>query len=44
MLRRLFRPRRDEVRGEWTRVHNEKLYALYSSPNIIRVINSRIMG
>jgi hypothetical protein len=33
-------PKRDEVTGEWRRIHNKKLYALYS-PNIIRVIKSR---
>jgi hypothetical protein len=32
---------RDEVTGEWRRLHNKELYALYSSPNIIRVIKSR---
>jgi hypothetical protein len=37
-LSRIFGPERDEVRGEWQRLHNEKLYALYSSPNIFRVI------
>jgi hypothetical protein len=31
----------DEVTGEWRRLHNKELYALYSSPNIIRVIKSR---
>jgi hypothetical protein len=40
VLRRIFGPKRDEVTGEW-RVHNEELYALYSSPNIIWVIKSR---
>jgi hypothetical protein len=35
--------RRDEVTGEWRRLHNKELYALYSSPNIIRVIKSRIL-
>jgi hypothetical protein len=34
-------PKRDEVTGEWSILHNEELYALYSSPNIIRVIKSR---
>jgi hypothetical protein len=33
--------KRDEVTGEWRRLHNEELNDLYSSPNIIRVINSR---
>jgi hypothetical protein len=41
-LRRIFGPKTD-VTGEWRRLHNEKLYALYSSPNINRVIKSRIM-
>jgi hypothetical protein len=34
-------PKRDEVTGEWRRLHNKELYALYSSPNIIRVIKTR---
>jgi hypothetical protein len=38
---RIFGPKRDEVTGDWRRLHNEELYALYSSPNIIRVIKSR---
>jgi hypothetical protein len=33
----------DKITGNWRRLHNEKLYALYSSPNIIRVMKSRIM-
>jgi hypothetical protein len=41
VLRRIFGPKRDEVTGEWRRVHNEELNDLYSSPNIIRVIKSR---
>jgi hypothetical protein len=41
VLRRIYGPKRDEVTGEWRRPHNEELYALYSSPNIIRVIKSR---
>jgi len=41
VLRRIFRPRRDEVTGEWRRLHNEELSDLYSSPNIVRVIKSR---
>ena len=40
VLRRVFGPRY-EVRGEWRRLHNRELYALYSSPDIIRVIKSR---
>jgi len=43
VLRRIFGPRRDEVKGEWRRLHNEELNDLYSSPNIVRVIKSRIM-
>jgi len=43
MLRRIFGPRRDEVTGEQTRLHNEELNDLYSSPNIVRVIKSRRM-
>jgi hypothetical protein len=41
VLRRIFGPNRDEVTGEWRRLHNKELYAVYSSPNIIRVIKSR---
>jgi len=43
VLRRIFGPRRDEVTGEWKRMHNEELNDLYSSPNNLRVIKSRIM-
>ena len=41
VLRRIVGPRRDEVTGEWRRLHNEELNDLYSSPNIVRVIKSR---
>jgi hypothetical protein len=41
VLRRIFGPKRDEVTVEWRRLHNKELYALYSSPNIIRVMKSR---
>jgi len=43
VLRRIFGLRRDEVTGEWRRVHNEKLNDLYSSPNIVQVIKWRRM-
>ena len=43
VLRRIFEPRRDEVKGEWRRLHNEELNYLYSSPNIVRVIKFRRM-
>jgi hypothetical protein len=43
VLRKIFGPKRDEATGEWRRLHNEELNDLYSSPNIIRVIKSRIM-
>jgi hypothetical protein len=43
VLRRIFVPKRDEVTGEWRRLHNEELNDLYSSPNIIRVTKSRRM-
>ena len=42
-LRRIFGPRRDEVTGEWRRLHKKELNDLYSSPNIVRVIKSRRM-
>jgi len=38
VMRRIFGPRRDEVTGDWRRVHNEELNDLYSSPKIVRVI------
>jgi len=41
VLRKIFGPRKDEVTGEWRRLHNEELNDLYSSPNIVRVIKSR---
>ena len=44
VLRRIFGPRRDEVAGEWRRLHNEELNDLYSSPNIVRGVKSRRMS
>jgi len=43
VLRRIFGPTRDEVTGEWRKLHNEELNDLYCSPNIVRVINYRRM-
>ena len=43
-MRRIFGPKRDEVTGEWSRLHNEKLYDLYCSQNIIWVNKSRRVG
>jgi hypothetical protein len=42
-MRRIFGPKWDEVTEEWRRLHNEQLYAVYSSPNIIREIKSKIL-
>jgi hypothetical protein len=43
ILRRIFGPKRDEVTGEWRKLHNEELRDLYSSASIIRLIKSRRM-
>jgi hypothetical protein len=43
VLRRTFGPRRDEVTGEWRKLHNEELNDLYSSPSIIRIMKARRM-
>ena len=43
VLRRMFGPRRDEVTGEWRKLHNEELNDLYCSPNIVRMIKLRRM-
>jgi hypothetical protein len=39
--RRIFGPKRDEVTGEWRKMHDEELHDLYSSPSIIRMMKSR---
>jgi hypothetical protein len=43
VLRRIFGPKRDEVTGDWRKLHNEELPNLYFSPSIIRMIKSRRM-
>ena len=43
MLRRIFGPKRDEVSREWRKLHNDELNYLYSSPNTVRAIKSRII-
>jgi hypothetical protein len=43
VLRKVFGPKRDEVTGEWRKLHNEELNNLYSLPNIVRVVKSRRM-
>jgi len=43
VLRRVFGSKRDEVTGEWRKLHNEELRDLYSLPNILRVVKSRRM-
>ena len=43
VLRRIFGPERNEVTGDWRKLHNEELHYLYSSPNIFRVTKSRRM-
>jgi hypothetical protein len=44
VLRRIFGPKRDEVTGEWRKLHDDELNDLYCSPNIVRVIKSRRVG
>ena len=44
VLRRIFGPKRDKVTGEWRKPHNEELSDLYSSPNIVQVINQEKMS
>jgi hypothetical protein len=42
VLRRIFGPKRDEVIAEWRKLHKEELHDFYSTPNIVRVIKSRM--
>jgi hypothetical protein len=42
VLRRIFGPKRDEVTGEWRKLHNEELRDLYTSPSIIKIMKSRM--
>jgi hypothetical protein len=44
VVRRIFGPKREEVAGDWRRLHNEELQNLYASTNVISVIKSRRMG
>jgi hypothetical protein len=44
VLRRIFGPKRDEVTGEWRKLHNEELHNLYSSPDIIRQVKANKVG
>jgi hypothetical protein len=43
VLRKVFGPKRDEVTGEWRKLHNEEQNDLYSLPNVVRVVKSRRM-
>ena len=43
VARKIFGPKREEVIGQWRKLHNEELYDLYSLPNIVRVVKSRRM-
>jgi hypothetical protein len=43
MLSRIFGPKKEED-GSWRKLHNDELHGLYSSPNVVRVVNSRRMG
>ena len=44
VLRKIFGAKRDEITGEWRKLHNSELHALYSSPKIIRNLKSRRLG
>jgi hypothetical protein len=44
VLRRIFGPKRDDVMGEWRKMHNEELHNVYSSPDIIRQVKANEVG
>jgi hypothetical protein len=44
VLRRIFGPKRDEVAGDWRKLHNEELHNMYSSPSTSRIIKTRRMS
>jgi hypothetical protein len=44
VLRGIFGPKRDELSGEWRRLHNQEFYGLYSPPNTIRAVNIAHIG
>jgi hypothetical protein len=44
VLRRIFGPKRDEVTGEWRKLHNEEIHNLYSSPDIIGQVKANEVG
>jgi hypothetical protein len=44
ILRRIFGPKRDEVTGEWRKLHSEELHNLYSSPHIIKQVKANEVG
>jgi hypothetical protein len=43
VLRRILGPKRDEMTGEWRKLHNEEIHDLYASPSIIRIMKVRMM-
>ena len=43
MLRKIFGAKKDEITGEWRKLHNAELHTLHSSPDIIRNLNSRLL-
>jgi len=41
VLRKIYRKKRDEMTGEWRRLHNEELHGLYDLPNVVKIMKSR---